>query len=111
MSPPIDPPATVCGVVDNGKAPEQAAVPPIPDTVADEQVTVTAETGTHGQLANVGAFACTVSVQLLLSKSERALHVRAAGALPATMGVALGLLLVVKVIVAGVTFKVKFALA
>jgi len=106
---PTTPPATCCGVVDRGKEPEQAAEAPNPCTLADEQVTVTAEIGTNGQFVKVDAFDCTVNVQLLLSKKERALHVTVAGALPATTGVAVGLLLVVNVMVDGLTVSVKFA--
>jgi hypothetical protein len=51
---PSEPLATTCGVVESGKDPEQDPDPPSPNTLTDEQDTVTAETGTVEQLVNAG---------------------------------------------------------
>jgi hypothetical protein len=75
--------------------------------LAAEQLTVTAETGSQGQFAKDAPVDCTVSVHLLLSKTERALQVSVAAALPATTGAVPGLLVVVNVMVAGLALKVK----
>jgi hypothetical protein len=97
--------ATVCAVVESGKAPAHPAVAPRPGvTLADEQVTVTAETGTVEQWVNVEAAARTVRLQVL--PPPRALHEAVAVELPATTGSVPGLV-ALKVIVAGLTVSVK----
>lgn len=54
---PSAPPATTCDAVESGKAPEQPPVVPDPVTPTEEQVTVTAEAGTVGQLVKEGEIA------------------------------------------------------
>jgi len=103
----MEPPATVCAAVESGKAPEHLAVPPIPPMLADAHVTVTAEAGTQEQFVNVGPAACTVRLQVLLSKREAAVQVAVAAALPATTGTVVGFV-PLKVMVAGLTVRVKF---
>jgi hypothetical protein len=103
----MEPPATVCAAAaESGKAPAQLAVPPSPPMLADAHVTVTADAGTQEQFVNVGPAACTVRVQLLLSKREAAVHVAVAVALPATTGTVFGFV-ALKVMVAGLTVRVK----
>jgi hypothetical protein len=101
---PSEPLATVCVPVERGKAPAHAADPPSPVTLAAEQVTVTAETGTVGQLVNVVEVAWTVRLQLL--PDEREVHEAAAVELPETTGSEVGLV-ALKVMVAGLTVSVK----
>ncbi len=104
--------ATVVAVVERGKAAAQFAVAPCaPDelvTLAAEQVTVTAETGTVEQLVNVVAAAWTFRVQVLPPPDPLAPHEAIAVELPATTGSVPGLV-ALKVIVAGLTVSVKLA--
>jgi hypothetical protein len=100
---PSEPLATTCAVVESGKAPAHDP-DPRPDTLTDEQVTVTAETGTVEQLVNVEEAALSVRLQLL--PDERALHVAVAVALPVTTGTVVGLV-ALKLTVAGLTVSVK----
>ncbi len=102
-----EPLATVCAVVESGKAPAHPAVAPYPAvTLADEQVTVTAETGTVEQCANVEAAAWTFRVQVWVLPDPLAHHVAVAAELPVTTGSVFGLV-ALKVIVAGLTVSVK----
>jgi hypothetical protein len=102
---PSEPLATVWVVVESGKEPAHDPDPPSPVTFTDEQDTVTAETGTVGQLPNAGDAAWTDRVQLL--PDPRAVQEAVVVALPATTGTVPGLT-ALKEIVAGVTVSVKF---
>ena len=101
---PSEPLATVCVPVERGKAPAQVADPPSPVTLAAEQVTVTADTGTVGQFVNVGEAAWIVRLQLL--PDEKEVQEAVAVELPATTGSVVGLV-ALKVMVAGLTVSVK----
>ncbi|MGO9256139.1 MAG: hypothetical protein ACLQU1_07550 [Bryobacteraceae bacterium] len=105
---PSEPLATTCVVVESGKEPAHDPDPPSPDTLADEQVTVTAETGTVEQLVNTEEAAWTVRLQLL--PDPMAVQEAVAVALPATTGTVPGLV-ALKLIVAGLTVSVKLATA
>lgn len=102
---PSEPLASTCGVVESGKDPAHEPDPPSPNTLVEEQLTVTAETGTLEQLPNAGAAACTVRVQLL--PDPRAVHCAVAVELPATAGELPGFT-ALKLMVAGLTVRVKF---
>ena len=56
--------ATTVFVVERAKAPLQAAVPPVPVTLAEVQVTVIEEAATVGQLVMVAAADRTVRFQV-----------------------------------------------
>ena len=105
MTPSV-PPATCVAVVESGNAPPHEAEPPNEPTLAEAQVTVTAEIGTVGQFVKVGELDCTVRLQL--PPLEREVQVRLAVELPATTGALFGLV-ALKVMVAGETFSVKLA--
>jgi hypothetical protein len=105
---PSEPLATTCGLVESGKDPAHAPDPPNPVTFTVEHVTFTADTGTVGQLVNVDDEAWAVRFQLL--PDPMALHDAVAVALPATTGTEPGLV-AAKLMVAGVTLRVKFPVA
>jgi len=102
---PSEPLATTCGLVESGKDPAQLPDPPTPVTLTVAHVTCTAETGTVGQLVNVDEVAWAVRLQVW--PDPRAVHDAVAAALPATTGTVPGLV-AAKLMVAGVTFRVKF---
>jgi hypothetical protein len=105
---PSEPLATTWGEVESGKDPAHDPDPPSPNTLVDEQVTVTAETGTTEQLLNDGAAAWTERVQEL--PDPRAVQEAVVVALPATTGIVPGLT-ALKLMVAGLTFSVKLPVA
>ena len=63
------PPATVCADVDSAKGGLQVPEPPIV-VETEAQDTVTAETGTVGQLLKLGELAWTVKLQAPVAKSR-----------------------------------------
>jgi hypothetical protein len=101
---PWAPPATVCADGDNVKDGLQAPEPPmLVLTVA--QVTVTAETGTVGQVLKLEEPACTVKLQFPWAKS-RFVQLTEAVELPESVGDESGLV-ALNVMVAGLTLTVK----
>ena len=103
---PSEPLATVSALVEeSGEDPDMHVPdPPSPVTLAAEQETMTAETGTVEQLENVGVVAWTVRVQL--PPLEMTVHEAVAGEFPATTGAVPGLG-ASKLMVAGLTVSVK----
>lgn len=79
------PPATCCGAEESGNEPPQAPVPPPPDTVADVQETVTAETGTVEQLLKEDPLACRLRVQVFPLEPPLKGQLIVAGLLPLTL--------------------------
>ncbi|MGA3077690.1 MAG: hypothetical protein ABSG56_28915 [Bryobacteraceae bacterium] len=100
------PPATVCADVDSAKGALQVPEPPML-VETEAQDTVTAETGTVGQLLKVGELAWTVKFQAPWIKSRFCQLIEAVE-LPESTGAKSGFV-ALNVMVAGLTLTVKVA--